>query len=581
MTRVVAGAVVAAAFAGGVALRVARLDVRPMHHDEANQAVKFGALLERGEYRYDAHDHHGPTLYYLTLPAAWLRGQHTLASLDERTLRAVPVAFGMATILLLPLLAPAIGRTAVAAAAVLMAVSPAMVFYSRMFIQESMFALFTLAFVVAVGRLIVEPASASDPVEGTDPAREREPGRIVPAVMAGVAAGLCVATKETSAIVLPAALLACAIARWSVRTDLRSRPSSGRRTMRLALVGMVTAVLVAALFFSSFLAYPAGVLAPFGGAGIYIDRGITPATHGHPWYFYFGLLAWSVSGGLRWTEGAVLLLALAGAIAAWRAQPARDVVRSFWIRYVCAFAVLTGAVFSAIPYKTPWNLLPFYAATILLAGTGVATLSHAAPSRVMRAGVGLLFVAASSHLAWQAWRASIVYAADPRNPYVYAQTVPDAVRMAARIRALAALHPDGDRMQVSVIAPPYEQWPLPWYLRAMPYVGYWTAPDGAVALQAPVIVSSVDHSAAVDEALGDRYVSEFFGLRPEVVLAVYIERGLWDRFLEKVAGNERTGLKPCSTRTTDVAQDFSPARRSCHEHCGPAPAVALWRARLP
>jgi hypothetical protein len=35
-----------------------------------------------------------------------------------------------------------------------------------------------------------------------------------------------------------------------------------------------------------------------------------------------------------------------------------------------------------------------------------------------------------------------VYAADPRNPYVYSQTVPDAVRMAARIRDLAALHAD-------------------------------------------------------------------------------------------------------------------------------------------
>ena len=29
-------------------------------------------------------------------------------------------------------------------------------------------------------------------------------------------------------------------------------------------------------------------------------------------------------------------------------------------------------------------------------------------------------------------------------------------------------------MQVSVIAQPYEQWPLPWYLRTMPNVGYWT-----------------------------------------------------------------------------------------------------------
>ena len=50
--------------------------VRPMHHDEANQAVRFGRLLETGEYRYDRRDHHGPTLYYLTLPVAWLRGPH-------------------------------------------------------------------------------------------------------------------------------------------------------------------------------------------------------------------------------------------------------------------------------------------------------------------------------------------------------------------------------------------------------------------------------------------------------------------------------------------------------------------------
>ena len=125
--------------------------------------------------------------------------------------------------------------------------------------------------------------------------------------------------------------------------------------------------------------------------------------------------------------------------------------------------------------------------------------------------------------------------ADPRNPYVYAQTVPDAVRMATRIRDLSSLHADGARMQVSVIASPYEQWPLPWYLRTMPNVGYWTPPPGdARAVQAPVIVSSIEHTPALDKALGDRYVAEFYGLRPDLLLALYIERGLWDRFLAKV-----------------------------------------------
>ena len=63
MTRAVAGALIVIAVTAALALRAARLDVRPMHHDEANQAIKFGDLLERGEYRYDFRDHHGPTLY--------------------------------------------------------------------------------------------------------------------------------------------------------------------------------------------------------------------------------------------------------------------------------------------------------------------------------------------------------------------------------------------------------------------------------------------------------------------------------------------------------------------------------------
>jgi len=30
-------------------------------------------------------------------------------------------------------------------------------------------------------------------------------------------------------------------------------------------------------------------------------------------------------------------------------------------------------------------------------------------------------------------------------------------------------------------------------------------------------------------------VSEFFGLRPEVLITLYIERGLWERFLARAA----------------------------------------------
>jgi hypothetical protein len=399
-----------------------------------------------------------------------------------------------------------------------------MVFYSRMYIQESLFACFTVAFVIAVGRVATG-------------------GGLGWATLSGAAAGLTAATKETSIIVLPAALAACAVAWWSLGSDTVLPLLAGGRWRRAAFVGLSAAAVVATLFYSSFFGDPLGVLGPFRAAGTYLDRGVDPGIHEHPWHFYLGLLAYFSLGGLAWTEGLVLLLAAVGVATAWRPSRAPSRVGAdqseregvFWVRYVTCYTLATTAIFSAIPYKTPWNLLPFYVGVIVLAGIGFSTLVGAAASRGVRTGLAAALVIASGHLGWQAWRASVTYASDPRNPYVYAHTVPDAVRMAARIRALADLHPDGARMQVTVIASPHEQWPLPWYLRTMPHVGYWTAPDDLLALRAPVIVASTEHLDALDSTFGDRYVSEFFGLRPEVLLTLYIDRGLWERFLARVA----------------------------------------------
>jgi uncharacterized protein (TIGR03663 family) len=507
-----ASIVVVVALAAGLALRMVQLDTRPMHHDEANQALKFGALLEHGEYTYDPDDHHGPTLYYLTLPLARLRGQETLASLDEWTLRAIPVAFGAAAILLLPLLTAGLGRTAVASSALLMALSPALVFYARMYIQESVFAFFTLAFAVAAGRATTE-------------AGWRWP------VLAGVAAGLAGATKETAVIVIPAALGAGALA-WRSLGSLRLSGAGVRTRWRdAALAGVATAGGVAAIFYSSFLAHPGGVLAPFRAAAPYLQRGVAPADHAHPWHYYLGLLGWSSSGGLVWSEALVLILAAVGAAAAWTRVDRSRPEATFWRRYLTGSAALILAAYSVIPYKTPWNLLPFYTLAVVSAGVGCSALAQWARPHLTRGVLAGALVLGCAHLGWQAWRAAVVYASDPRNPYVYAQTVPGTVRMAARIRELASLHDERERMAVTVIAPAHEQWPLPWYLRTMTHVGYWTDTTDSPDLTAPVIVSSMAHSEAVDAALADRYVSEFYGLRPEVLLTLYVERRLWDRFL--------------------------------------------------
>ena len=172
---------IAIALAAAAGLRFSKLGLRPMHHDEANQAVKFGLLLEHGYYHYDPTDHHGPTLYYLTLPVAWARGQMSLSHLDETTLRFVPALFGTALILILAALAPGLGRGAVCAAALFCALSPAMTYFSRFYIQESMFTCFALGFVLALEAYRFRPSAGW-------------------ALVVGGCAGAAFASKETTAI---------------------------------------------------------------------------------------------------------------------------------------------------------------------------------------------------------------------------------------------------------------------------------------------------------------------------------------------------------------------------------------------
>ena len=183
--------------AGALALRLPEMDARPMHNDEAVNAIKIQELLEQGTYRYDPDEYHGPVLHYATLPAIWLSGAKNSLQITEGTLRVVPVAFGAAMILLLWLMADGLGRAGTLFAGALIAISPAMMFYSRYFIHEMLLVFFTLLLLAAGWRYV----------------RTRHMGW---ALLAGAAVGLMYATKET--FVLPLAAMAgaaVATAAWS------------------------------------------------------------------------------------------------------------------------------------------------------------------------------------------------------------------------------------------------------------------------------------------------------------------------------------------------------------------------------
>ncbi|MCF7817377.1 MAG: TIGR03663 family protein [Kiritimatiellales bacterium] len=510
-------------------LRLPHLADRPMHHDEANQAVRFGALLEEGTYAYDAGDHHGPTLYYLTLPIAWLTGAKTFAETTETTYRILPAICGMLLILCTPLLRSGIGCIAVLSASLFTAISPAMAYYSRFYIQEMSLVFFSFL-TIAAGWHAWQNGSRSW------------------AVVCGLSAGLMFATKETAIIAYAAMLgsgVLCVLLR---RSDaLIAFSSAGQRDegvastiratrasrLRLLLMAAGCTVLVSYVLFSSFFTNPSGPLESLLAFKGYVSRGTGVETdHVHPWNFYLKMLTfYRFDGGPVWSEGLVFGLGLLGCVCILLKKIPANCNLGL-ARFLMFYTLLLTVAYSAIAYKTPWCILSFLHGWILLAGIGVAALADLAQRGWKpRLQSGILFVLLLVPVigtARLAQRTVFRYAADERNPYVYAHTAPDFMHLVRRIGEIEAVAPAGKGMYIQVVADPKQTWPLPFYLRAFPNTGYWIDPDNVPVDPKPDIIIS----APSFETAPDDYLTEYYGLRPDTLLAIHIRSILWNTFLE-------------------------------------------------
>ncbi len=510
------------------ALRLPGLASRPMHADEAVHADKLGTLLEGGGYAYDPSEYHGPTLYYLTLPSAWLEGARRYVEIDEVTLRAVPAVLGVALVAAHLGAAAFLGPMGAVVAALLVAISPAMVFYSRYYIHETPLVLWSFGALLAGGWYLRKPGPA-------------------PALVAGACAGLMHATKETAPFALGSMLGALALTllvdRWRGRPDPALRGVAWGRDAALAVLA---AVAVSALLFSSFLSHPRGVVDSVRAYALYLERAGTASWHFHPWDYYVRVLVhFPATGTPSWTEGLIVVLAIVGGAAGWttRGVPGAD---SRALRFLGFYTLLLLGLYYAIPYKTPWCLLGFLHGMILLAGAGAVFLVQAARGVAGKALVCALLVGAASHLGWQAFSGSFRFASDPRNPYVYAHTGTDVFAIVGRLKALAEAHPDGLAMPIQVVSRE-NLWPLPWYLRGFTKVVWWNGVSDT-APSAPVIVATPDMEEALVRKLydlpppGERelYVEIFerpVELRPRVELRGYAARTLVEAEAASRAGS--------------------------------------------
>ena len=492
MTRVnwlrIAGALVIATAA---ILRLYRLDLKPLHHDEGVNGYFLLKLIRERAYIYDPANYHGPTLYYFGLiTCGYMNVLFGKAGISAIALRLGPAIFGIATVWIVLLLRGLSGNTATGVAAALLTVSPGAVYFSRYFIHEAMFAFFTVAAVAAASRY-------------------SESGRSKYLMYASASAALLVGTKET-AVIAVAVLILAAI---GTRIVVKYREGSASPTMAIAirkllrpavLASAVLFLVIVTILYSAFLLnFPQGIYDVLGTLRFWTAT--AAIAHKQPWYTYLHWL---------WQEEKPLLVpALAGLILiAWRGERFQT--------FCALWAVGMIAAYSCIPYKAPWLTLNMLAPLALTAGAGFQ-IAYASIGRYSRGLLALLAIVALAIALQRSVKLNFYEYDNEERAYVYAHTQRAFLTLIQEIERMGDSRGGRNAVTITVASPEY--WPMPWYLRDFPKTGYPGRLDEPA--QTDMIIVSHKQQAQAKTFIGAdyEYVSTY-ALRPGVDLLLFVRK---------------------------------------------------------
>lgn len=466
-----------AALAAALGLRLACLDVRPLHHDEGVAAWTLSRLLAGYRFAYDPARFHGPFLIFLTAPFVRLLGESVVV------LR-LPVALGSA--LMIPALLPLrhrLGVVGITAAAWLLALSPSFVAYGRDLIPETFLVVLTLALVTAVSVWL----------------ETRRQGSLV---LAAFCLGLLATVKETYVLTLAVLGMAGLLTLiWSRR--LPRFPELWRDLRPAAPRAFVAFAVPYILLYTSFFTNPQGLPDSFRTFFVWAGKGIGGAGHGKPWdYFPRLLLSF---------EPVTLVCAIAGG---WLALRRREVFGTFCSLWAAGELL----AYSVLRYKTPWLALNVLLPAALAGGTLFREAWGWPGSRALRTA---LAGALALGLAWTGWRAvdvSFRRFDDDRLALVYVPTHRDMDALLAYVRRAATRRPAGETPSIQILG--RHLWPLPWYLRDLAGVEYRHEipphPDG------DVLIVERRWDGRLRPLLRQRYQRREFLLRPREPVVVYV-----------------------------------------------------------
>src|SRR5579884_54346 len=425
----------------GFLLRVWDLGFRAMHHDESLHAYYSWLMFAGKGYQYDPLMH-GP-LQFEIVPVFYL-----LFGVSELSARLFAVVCGTALIALPYALRRVLTGPGAVAASLLIALSPAMIYFSRFIRDDIYLAAFSLLLFIAIVRYIEQPRARW-------------------LYVAAAAAALAMASMEAAYLMflIFGTFLIFEAAREHLAGGGPVLAAIRATSLDVWLSALAIFVVLTVLFYSTFFTNPYGIWDPrypllvhtpngwninpsrmdiLGGLGYwhaqqYVARG------GQPWFYYFLLLP-------LYAQVAVVF-GVAGLILA-------AVRRSLFTTFLGWWAIMAFGLYSWAGEKMPWLLIHVELPLLLLAGyfVGVAAVSFRPTWRTATVALLTVLLAAQVH---SAFALNYVDGANPTEMLIYVQTSQDVPTAAREIEHMRGW----PNVTVGLDTNDLGGWPFQWYLR--------------------------------------------------------------------------------------------------------------------
>lgn len=424
-----------------IAVRFWNLDLKLFHHDEAIHSWFSYELLTKGTWVYDP-SYHGPFLYYVTT------GMFSLFGDSDLVARLLPALFGT---LLIPLVyciyrLGYIDKKQTLVAALFLALSPDMVYFSR-FLRHDIFMLFfTLLLLVALLYYF-------------------ERGQTRFAIIAAIATAGSLACKEEMPIILLIFATFFLYATWRGRIHL---PVQWKHDL---VLGLFTLVAILAILYSGFGAHPETLQNGWLEAIRHWVDMHNQQRLGGPWFFYIPLFLLyelpifilAVIGILQFMGKDIHPSTAIASLKIWirsrygklttaqlaetalyqlkKQQPKVYSKSDEFFRFCIYWMLLTMAFYAYVGEKVPWLLIHQLLPMCFVA---VYKLNW---QKVAVALIGCVF------LAMMTWHVAFI-PSDINEPIIQVQNSEDMRTVMQQIDASG-----------SVVIASKDYWPLPWYYR--------------------------------------------------------------------------------------------------------------------